>query len=57
MPGTTIRSVAVEPLNIPLLEPFTIATGSVAQRNVIGAGGIAKRVRAYRSIIIAAAVE
>src|SRR5712691_4457168 len=33
MPGTTIRSVAVEPLNIPLLEPFTIATGSVAWAN------------------------
>src|SRR5437588_9325324 len=33
---TTIRSVVVEPLNIPLLEPFTIATGSVSDvRNVL----------------------
>src|SRR6266567_7903020 len=33
---TTIRSVVVEPLNIPLLEPFTIATGSVSEaRNVL----------------------
>src|ERR1700680_4410393 len=33
---TTIRSVVVEPLNIPLLEPFTIATGSVSgARNVL----------------------
>ena len=31
MPGTTIRSVTVEPLNIPLLEPFTIATGSISR--------------------------
>ena len=30
---TTIRSVAVEPLDIPLLEPFTIATGSVSAAN------------------------
>ncbi len=36
MPRTTIQSVAVEPLNIPLLEPFTIATGSVSEaRNVL----------------------
>jgi L-Ala-D/L-Glu epimerase len=36
MPRTTIRSVTVEPLNIPLLEPFTIATGSVSQaQNVL----------------------
>src|SRR6266568_7162268 len=36
MPRTTIQSVSVEPLNIPLLEPFTIATGSVtAARNVL----------------------
>lgn len=33
MSRTTIRSVAVEPLNIPLLEPFTIATGSVSAAN------------------------
>lgn len=33
---TTIRSVGVEPLTIPLLEPFTIATGSVSTaRNVL----------------------
>ncbi|GCE47497.1 dipeptide epimerase [Thermosporothrix hazakensis] len=33
---TLITSVAVEPLNIPLLEPFIIATGSVnAARNVL----------------------
>ena len=31
MQGTTIRSVTVEPLNIPLLEPFTIATGSISR--------------------------
>jgi L-alanine-DL-glutamate epimerase-like enolase superfamily enzyme len=31
MSPTTIRSVIVEPLNIPLLEPFTIATGSVSE--------------------------
>ncbi len=30
MSRTTIRSVTVEPLNIPLLEPFTIATGSIS---------------------------
>ncbi|GCE11279.1 dipeptide epimerase [Tengunoibacter tsumagoiensis] len=36
MSHTTIRSVAVEPLTIPLREPFTIATGSVtAARNVL----------------------
>ena len=36
MSRTTIRSVTVEPLNIPLLEPFTIATGSVdAANNVL----------------------
>src|SRR6266581_7950097 len=31
MPRTTIRSVSVEPLTIPLLEPFTIATGSISE--------------------------
>src|SRR5579885_91087 len=36
MTGTTIRTIAVEPLNIPLLEPFTIATGSVSSaQNVL----------------------
>ena len=36
MSRTTIHSVTVEPLNIPLLEPFTIATGSVSEaRNVL----------------------
>jgi len=30
MASTTIRTVTVEPLNIPLLEPFAIATGSVS---------------------------
>jgi L-alanine-DL-glutamate epimerase-like enolase superfamily enzyme len=30
MSHTIIRSIAVEPLDIPLLEPFTIATGSVS---------------------------
>ena len=36
MPNTIIRSVRVEPLNIPLLEPFAIATGSVsAAQNVL----------------------
>ena len=36
MSHTTIRSVTVEPLNLPLLEPFTIATGSVSEaRNVL----------------------
>jgi len=34
--NTTIQKVAVEPLTIPLLEPFTIATGSVdAARNIL----------------------
>ncbi len=36
MSRTTIRSITVEPLTIPLLEPFTIATGSVPDaRNVL----------------------
>src|SRR5947209_9291308 len=36
MARTTIRSVSIEPLSIPLLEPFTIATGSVSEaRNVL----------------------
>ena len=36
MSRTTIRSITVEPLSIPLLEPFTIATGSVSEaRNVL----------------------
>ncbi len=36
MTRTTIQSITVEPLTIPLLEPFTIATGSVASaRNVL----------------------
>src|ERR1700692_1072836 len=36
MTRTTIQSVVVEPLTIPLREPFTIATGSVASaRNVL----------------------
>ena len=36
MSRTTIRSVAVEAMNIPLLEPFTIATGSVSEaQNVL----------------------
>lgn len=36
MSHTTIRSVTVEALNIPLREPFTIATGSVnVARNVL----------------------
>jgi len=36
MSHTTIRAIHVEPLNIPLLEPFAIATGSVdAARNVL----------------------
>jgi len=36
MRRTTIRSISVEPINIPLLEPFTIATGSVSQaQNVL----------------------
>ena len=33
MSRTTIRSVSVEPLNIPLLEPFTIATGTTSEAN------------------------
>src|SRR6266480_6442174 len=36
MSRTTIQSITVEPLNIPLLEPFTIATGATTQaRNVL----------------------
>lgn len=36
MSNTTICNVSVEPLTIPLLEPFTIATGSVSSaRNVL----------------------
>src|ERR1700730_13122706 len=36
MTRTTIQSILVTPLTIPLLEPFTIATGSVsAARNVL----------------------
>lgn len=36
MAPTTIRSMTVEPLTIPLLEPFTISTGSVdSARNVL----------------------
>ena len=36
MTATTIQAVIVEPLNVPLREPFTIATGSVsAARNVL----------------------
>jgi L-alanine-DL-glutamate epimerase-like enolase superfamily enzyme len=36
MSCTTIRSVTVEPLNIPMLEPFTIATGTTSEvRNVL----------------------
>lgn len=36
MSRTTIQSIIVEPLTIPLLEPFTISTGSVtAARNVL----------------------
>jgi len=36
MSRTTIRSVTVEPLNIPLLEPFPIATGTTTEaRNVL----------------------
>ncbi len=36
MARTTIRSITVEPLTIPLLEPFTIATGGVSEaRNVL----------------------
>lgn len=36
MSRTTIRSVTVEPLNIPMLEPFTIATGTTSEaQNVL----------------------
>ncbi|HEX4208167.1 MAG TPA: dipeptide epimerase [Ktedonobacteraceae bacterium] len=36
MAHTTIQTITVEPLNIPLLEPFTIATGGVsAASNVL----------------------
>jgi L-alanine-DL-glutamate epimerase-like enolase superfamily enzyme len=36
MSGTTIRSMVIEPLNIPMLEPFTIATGTTSEvRNVL----------------------
>jgi len=36
MSNTIIRNISVEPLTIPLLEPFTIATGSVSSaRNVL----------------------
>ncbi|GCE27016.1 dipeptide epimerase [Dictyobacter alpinus] len=36
MARTTIRSMTVEPLNMPLLEPFAIATGSISEaRNVL----------------------
>ena len=36
MTDTTIQAITVEPLTIPLLEPFTIATGSVsAAQNVL----------------------
>jgi L-alanine-DL-glutamate epimerase-like enolase superfamily enzyme len=36
MPHTTIQSITVEPLTIPLLEPFTISTGSVSDaQNVL----------------------
>lgn len=31
MPRTTIRSVTVEPLNIAMLEPFTISTGTTSE--------------------------
>src|SRR2546421_1290544 len=31
MSRTIIRSITVEPLNIPLLEPFTIATGTTSE--------------------------
>ncbi len=34
--NTTIQAITVEPLNIPLLEPFTIATGGITEaRNVL----------------------
>src|SRR6266849_5620119 len=36
MSRTIIRSITVEPLNIPMLEPFTIATGTTTEvRNVL----------------------
>src|SRR5438552_19205988 len=36
MSRTTIRSVTIEPLNIPMLEPFIIATGTTSEvRNVL----------------------
>ncbi len=36
MSRTTIRSVTVEPLNIPMLEPFTISTGTTSEaQNVL----------------------
>jgi L-Ala-D/L-Glu epimerase len=36
MQRTTIQSISVEPLTLPLLEPFVIATGSVSEaRNVL----------------------
>ncbi len=36
MSRTIIRDITVEPLNIPLLEPFTIATGGITEaRNVL----------------------
>jgi len=36
MSRTIIRSITVEPLNIPLLKPFTIATGTTSEaRNVL----------------------
>src|SRR5260370_13643015 len=36
MPQPTIQSITVEPLTLPLLEPFTIATGSISEaRNVL----------------------
>jgi L-Ala-D/L-Glu epimerase len=36
MSRTTIRSITVEPLNIPLLEPFSISTGTTSDaRNVL----------------------
>lgn len=31
MPHTTIQSITTEPLTIPLLEPFTISTGTVSE--------------------------
>ena len=33
MSRTTIRSVTIEPLNIPMLEPFIIATGTTSEAN------------------------